>query len=113
MAVIGKRFSSAGFRDLAVESGIIAEGSITSVLEGRNYNRGVRFYKLMYEALLRIAWRRFYPWLEEYRSADVRHLGETIRVIKTLHAEVTQGTLESVLENGSVSVVLTNFTQYL
>jgi len=113
VAVIGKRFSSAGLRDLAVESGIIAEGSITSVLEGRNYNRGVRLYKLMYEALLRLAWRGFYPWLVEYHSADVRHLGETIRVIKTLHAEVTQCSLESVLENESVSVILTNFTQYL
>ena len=55
LSIIGKRFASAGLRDLAVESGIIVEGSITSVLEGRHYNRGARFCKLVYEALLRLA----------------------------------------------------------
>ena len=38
LSIIGKRFASAGLTDLAVESGIIAEGSITSMLEGRHYN---------------------------------------------------------------------------
>ena len=75
LSIIGKRFASAGLRDLAVESGIIAEGSITSVLEGWHYNRGVRLCKLVYEALLRLAWKGFHPWLEEYHSGDVKHMG--------------------------------------
>lgn len=44
-------------RDLAVESGVIAEGSIDSIMEGRQYKRGIRLHKLVYEALLRLAWR--------------------------------------------------------
>jgi len=113
MSIIGKRFASAGLRDLAVESGIIAEGSITSVLEGRHYNRGVRLYKLLYEALLRLAWKGFYLWLAEHHSEDGRHIEETITAMRTLRADVSQDTLESVLPNDSVSVILTRFLEYL
>ena len=46
-AIMGKRFGDAGLRDLAVESGVIADGSIAGVLDGRNYNRAIRLHKLM------------------------------------------------------------------
>jgi len=46
LLIIGKLFGNSGLRDLAVESGTIAEGSIRKVLEGRQYNRGVRLHKL-------------------------------------------------------------------
>ena len=113
LSIIGKRFASAGLKDLAVESGTIAEGSITSVLEGRHYNRGVRLCKLVYEALLRLAWKGFHPWLEEYHSGDVKHVRETITAVGTLHADVSQDNLESVLANESVLVILAHFLQYL
>ena len=51
LSIIWKRFQDAGLRDVFIESGVIAEGSVTAVLEGRRYNRAVRFHKLMYEAL--------------------------------------------------------------
>ena len=57
--IIGKRFCDAGLRDLAVESEVIAEGSVDSVLDGHQYNRGVRLHKLVYESLQRLAWKRF------------------------------------------------------
>ncbi|KAG1676877.1 Selenocysteine lyase [Nymphon striatum] len=52
LSIIGKLFRDAGLRDLAVESGVIAEGSIDKVLDGKQYNRGVRLHKLTYEALM-------------------------------------------------------------
>ena len=58
LSIIGKMFGSAGLRDLAVESGVIAEGSIDKVLEGKQYNRAVRLHKLTYEFLLRQAWKK-------------------------------------------------------
>ena len=42
---IGKRFQDAGLRDLCIESGIIAEGSVNSVMDGRAYNRGIKTHK--------------------------------------------------------------------
>lgn len=64
MSIIGKVFGDAGLRDIAVESGVIAEGFIMKVMEGRHYNRSVRFHKIMYEALMRIAWKSFPEWVK-------------------------------------------------
>ena len=57
LSIIGKRFQDAGLRDLSVESGAIVEGSVTGVLDGRRYNRGVRLHNIMHEALMRLAWQ--------------------------------------------------------
>ena len=65
LSIIGKRFQDAGLRDLCVESGVIAEGSVAGVLDGRRYNRGVRLHKIMYEALMRLVWQGFGAWIEE------------------------------------------------
>ena len=47
LSTIGKRFQDAGLRDLCVEAGVIAEGSITGVMEGCKYNRAVRLHKIV------------------------------------------------------------------
>ena len=47
-----------------VYSRVIAEESVSSVLEGRNFNRAVHLQKLMCETLIRAAWDGFQPWLE-------------------------------------------------
>ena len=65
LSIIGKRFQDAGLRDLCFESGVIAEGSVAGVLDGRRYNRGVRLHKIMYEALMRLVWQGFGTWIEE------------------------------------------------
>ena len=39
LSIIGKRFQDAGLRDLYVEAGIMAEGSVSSALEVKMYNR--------------------------------------------------------------------------
>ena len=65
LSIIGKLFGDSGLRDLIVESGAIAEGSVNKVLEGRQYNRGVRVHKLVYEACMRIIWTTFQEWLRE------------------------------------------------
>ena len=61
LSILGKRFQDAGLKDLCVQSGVIVEGSVTGVMEGRKYNRAVR---LVYEAMMRFPWKAFLPWLE-------------------------------------------------
>ena len=75
LAVIGKRFGDAGLRDLSVESGVIADGSIVGVLDGKKYNRAIRLHTLVYEALLRLAWSGFEAWLGD---GDKNELAETL-----------------------------------
>ncbi|KAI4818757.1 hypothetical protein KUCAC02_004059 [Chaenocephalus aceratus] len=55
ISTIGKRFQDAGLRDLCVEAGIIADGSVAGVMEGRKYNRAVRLHELLYEAFMWLA----------------------------------------------------------
>ena len=72
LSIINKRFQDAGLRDPCVESGVIAEGSVAGVLNGRRYNRGVRLNKLMYEALMRLASKGFRPWIEDNHKESKR-----------------------------------------
>ena len=73
LSVIGKRFQDAGLLDLIIESGVIAEGSVPGVLEGRTYNRAIRFHKLMFEALNRLSWTEFNPWIDEHHKEKKPH----------------------------------------
>ena len=65
LGIIGKRFQDAGLRDLCVEFQVIAEGSVSGVMEGRKYNRAVWLHKLVYEALIRQVWSAFKKWVAE------------------------------------------------
>ena len=71
LSIIGKRFQDVGLRDICIESGVIAGGSVSGVLDGRRYNRAVRFQKLMYEALQRLAWKGFHSWIEKYPDKNL------------------------------------------
>ena len=51
--ILSKIFSDAGVRDVLIQSSVIAERSVDKALCGKMYNRGVRMYKLMYEAITR------------------------------------------------------------
>ena len=79
--MIGKRFGGAGLRDIAIESGVIAEGSIKGVFQGKQYNRAVRFHKLLYESLLRIIWDKFIVKLEESEGMDSTNLKELTDIL--------------------------------
>jgi hypothetical protein len=62
LAVIGRRFGSAGLRDILIEADVLASGSVDAVLGGRHYNRGMRAHKLVAEAIERLRWAAFLKW---------------------------------------------------
>ena len=66
MAVIYKRFKDVGLRDLVIQLGLLAEGSVDQALSGKMYNRGVRVYKLTYEALFSL----FLDTMENFHKDD-------------------------------------------
>ena len=114
LGIIGKRFLDAGLRDLAVESEVIAEGSVDRVLNGQQYNRGVRLHKLLYEALKRLAWKGFLDWVQRNQAAEQQYLVEDSG---TLFVGLTQSTnqenLDSVLHNPRLALLFDLFQQYL
>ena len=84
-----KIFQDAGLRDLCVQSGVIAEDSIASVMDGRKYNRAIRLHKLVYEALVGLAWKGFVQWLEVYHAPDDIHMKETVETISEMCKNVS------------------------
>ncbi|KAG1652132.1 Organic cation transporter protein [Nymphon striatum] len=113
LSIIGKLFRDAGLRDLAVESGVIAEGSIDKVPDGKQYNRGVQLHKLTYEALMRLVWKGFLEWLENNHSTDLPHLDETFRVVMAMHGDTCATTLESSRNEESCQRILHLLCCYL
>lgn len=65
LSILGKRFEGGGLGDLMIESGIVAAGSLPSVMSGKHYNRAARAHKLVFEALSRLRIRQFMEELDE------------------------------------------------
>ena len=59
IAVIGKRFGDGGLSDLLIEGDIVAASSMSGVLEGRQYNRAMRAYKIVLEAMQQLRLKSF------------------------------------------------------
>jgi hypothetical protein len=77
LSVIGKRFGDAGLRDIAIESGLVAEGSINGVLVGHHYNRSINTMKMMYGAMERL---RFSSFLDSLSDEELKYFDSAITV---------------------------------
>lgn len=71
LAVIGKRFGSAGLKDMIVEASLTGPGSVDAILRGKHYNRGLRVMKVIYESLHRLKLESFENWMKEMGTYDV------------------------------------------
>ena len=111
LAIIGKRFQDAGLKDICIEADIIAEGSIGAVLDGKMYNRAVRVHKLIYEALLRLAWNEFIPWMEA-NYQDKCSLLDQVREL-TLTDDICPLFFEKVITNSDFNDLFSLFDQFL
>ena len=106
-------FRDAGLRDLAVQSGVIAEGSIDKVLDGRQYNRGVRLHKLTYEAMMRLIWCGFLDWTEMDNPRNTMILNKAVNCVKELQNNPCAAQLQRCLDNESCQKILNLFKLYL
>ena len=113
MSTIGKRFQDAGLRDICIESGVISEGSITGVMEGRKYNRAVRLHKMVYEAMMRLAWKGFLAWLTEKHSQYIDDLTKTLQLIASFCEGPSQDSLFTVSCNATCITIFKLFNEYL
>ena len=77
MHILKKRFSEAGLRDVLIQSNVIVEGSVDKALSGKMYNRGVRVYKLMYEAVSIKVIEHMKLGVDEHNSDYIRHITST------------------------------------
>ena len=113
LAIIGKRFQDAGLRDMAIESGVEAEGSLSGVMDGRRYNRGVRFHKLMYEALMRLVWKGFRPWIAENHEESKDLIEDSFQELDLLYNDICEKEFRRRLARSSYSKSGDLFKQYM
>ncbi|KAL8625537.1 hypothetical protein ACOMHN_014626 [Nucella lapillus] len=113
LSILGKRFQDAGLRDLCIESGILAEGSVTKVLEGKNYKRAVRTHKCVFEALMRMIWQGFIPWITDRHADMLPVVQELDNLISDFHDDVGQVTFQALLDNPVVCQILDLWDEYL
>lgn len=114
LGVIGKRFQDAGLQDLCVESQVIADGSISGVLEGRRYNRAIRLHKLIYEALMRQAWSDFQNWIENEKEKEEKSLvDDTFANLQNFCNSVCEAEFQKKLSETSFCKVTELFQKYL
>ena len=73
MAIFGKRFEDSVIKEVLVQSGIVAEGSVARVLNGTFYNRSIRCFKLLAESLSRLQWREFIDSLPVGEQTQALH----------------------------------------
>ena len=103
-------------KDVCIESGVIPEGSVKSAFECKNYNHGVRFHKLMYEACkacMTLMWKGFMIWIQEYRPAEQNLPEELMKDMNTFGSDVSPENLEALLTSGLLAQVNVWFQHYL
>ncbi|KAK3698753.1 hypothetical protein QZH41_004049 [Actinostola sp. cb2023] len=91
LSVLGKKYQNSGLEDILIESGAYAPGSISSLMKGKSYNRGVRAHKLVMEALFRLMWQAFIQWSHVQSQEALRPSVDEDRIvngIKTFHQAV-------------------------
>lgn len=113
LSIIGKRFQDEGLRDVCIESGILAEGSVSSVIEGKMYNRAVRIYKYIYEALMRLIWKQFIKWLTADNADKVRELRVLLSKVNDMVDEAEPEQCESILNSDCFKEIYPLWMQYL
>ena len=113
LSIIGKRHQDAGLRDLCIESGIIAEGSVSGVLEGKMYNRAVRVHKCVYEALMRLVWQQFSPWVASNHPDKLPNLCEVKAHVSEMVGNFSQEQYGQVLHSQAVVEVHELWSQFL
>ena len=96
-----------------MESGVIAEGSINKVLDGKQYNRDVRLHKLTYETLMSLAWSGSEEWLEANHAEALPKYNDTIRVMYKVRQNLCRATHDAAMADECCQMIIDLFLIYL
>ena len=112
LSIIGKRFRDAGLKDICIEAGIVAEGSINGVLDGKHYNRAVRVHKYIYEALMRLVWAEFLLWKENDQEAS-SIIGEFLSKVNDMACDLNQQNFSKLLNSTLLTKLISMWNSFL
>ena len=64
-----------------------------------------RLDDIVYEAMMRQAWKEFLLWIHVDHGSEVHHLEEAHKSISTFHDEVSQTSLTALMNDSFVDVL--------
>ena len=112
LSILGKRFRDAGLKNICIEAGILAEGSVNGVLDGKHCNHAVRVHKYIYEALMRLAWEEFMLPMEGNQAANATIRAFT-KEVNNMVCDVNQQKFDSLLNNPLLAQLMTLWNSFL
>lgn len=62
LVFIRKKYRDFGIEDFFIEFGVYVVGFIFLLMKGKLFNRGIRVYKFLFEAMFRFIWMVFIEW---------------------------------------------------
>ena len=111
LGILGHRFGHAGLKDLLIETGLAAAGSIVGVLMGHHYNRAVRAHKLVHEALLRTKWSAFGSCLSENPQNAFDHQA-LLDLLDAVQDNISHDAFRELLESQHFAPMLAAYNKY-
>ena len=91
----------------------MTEGSVSPLMEGRSYNRAVRFHKLSYEAFRRVAWAGFPPWFESHHPQDAAQINKALEDIGRLADDLQKSTHDHIFNSQAFQVLFERSEEYM
>ena len=82
-------------------------------MDCRRYNRDVRFHKLLYEALRRLVWKGFIPWLQENHEDSKDVVNAVFNDLKKLQDEPCSEEFEKQMASPLFTQFETIFVLYM
>ena len=113
LSIIRKRFQDAGLKNLCIDSGIVTEGSVSALLEGRSYNRAIRVHKLAYETLMRKAWRGFQPWVGKRGPLDMDQIRRALDKFANLGNDLSKDNHDRVIQSQPFKCLNERFQEFV
>lgn len=108
---IPSRFGDAGLHKVVIQSDVIAEGSIDSVLTGKNYNRAVCLHKIVYEVLMKLLVVKFEASLLNGAAEVILEKHST--AMEDFKLDICQQTSENILTGDEIRNQYNLFKTYI
>ena len=107
LACIGKRFGDAGLQDVLIESGVVASGSVTGVLNGHHYNRSIRSLKLFCEALQKLRWQSFLKTLTKEENE------KALELVHDMQTNFPEKKYDEICQSNKYRELLTKYHKFI
>ena len=113
LSILGKRFQDAGLKDICIEAGLVAEGSVGGVLNGKHYNHSLRTHRYIYEALMRLVWTEFTEWVKANLQKDCAVIKTVLAQINNIVGDLKQETVDGLLFNPLLPELISLWQDFL